>query len=79
MRLRIIDMDLLRMIAELQDERQRLDEAIEALERLSASSKGRRRGRSARGAKQTDQPLQATDRVLNVHLSKDRKTDYFNP
>lgn len=32
------------MIAELQDERQRIDEAIEALERLSAG-KSRRRGR----------------------------------
>jgi len=37
-------MDLLKMIAELQAERQRLDEAIQALERLSAG-KIRRRGR----------------------------------
>jgi hypothetical protein len=37
-------MDLLRMISELQSERQRLDEAIQALERLSAG-KSRRRGR----------------------------------
>ncbi|MBV9760072.1 MAG: hypothetical protein JO340_05880 [Acidobacteriaceae bacterium] len=37
-------MDLLKMIAELQAERQRIDEAIQALERLSAG-KVRRRGR----------------------------------
>jgi hypothetical protein len=37
-------MDLLKMIAELQAERQRIDEAIQALERLSAG-KMRRRGR----------------------------------
>jgi len=37
-------MDLHRMITELQAERQRLDEAIQALERLSAG-KARRRGR----------------------------------
>jgi hypothetical protein len=40
-------MDLLKMIAELQAERARLDEAIEALERLSAG-KARRRGRPPR-------------------------------
>jgi len=39
-----IQMDLHRMISELQAERQRLDEAIQALERLSAG-KARRRGR----------------------------------
>jgi hypothetical protein len=37
-------MDLVKMIAELQAERQRIDEAIQALERLSAG-KLRRRGR----------------------------------
>jgi len=37
-------MDLLKMIAELETERARLDEAILALERLSAG-KARRRGR----------------------------------
>lgn len=37
-------MDLQKMIAELQAERDRLDEAIQALERLS-SSQTRRRGR----------------------------------
>jgi hypothetical protein len=37
-------MNLHKMIAELQAERQRLDEAIQALERLSAG-KTRRRGR----------------------------------
>ncbi len=41
-------MDLLKMITELQDERQRLDEAIEALERLSTGTQGQRRGRPPR-------------------------------
>ena len=72
-------MDLLRMITELQDERQRLDEAIEALERLSVSSKGRRRGRPTRGVKQVDQPLPSNDKPLSTHLPKDKKADYFNP
>ena len=44
-------MDLLKMIAELQDEWQRLQEAIEALERLSASSKRRSRFVSGLGIK----------------------------
>ena len=66
-------MDLLRMIAELQDERNRLDEAIEALERLSASGKTRRRGRPARGLKQADQPLQTNDRMLGIDILKDKK------
>jgi hypothetical protein len=35
-------MDLRKMIAELQAERQRLDQAIEALERLSAKGSPRR-------------------------------------
>jgi hypothetical protein len=43
-------MDLLKMIAELQTEKQRLDEAIQALERLSAAN-SRRRGRPPRWAK----------------------------
>jgi hypothetical protein len=37
-------MDLTKMIADLQSERERLDEAILALERLAAN-KGKRRGR----------------------------------
>lgn len=37
-------MDLLRMITDLQSEKERLDEAIQALERLSAR-KAKRRGR----------------------------------
>ena len=41
-------MDLLKMITELQDERQRLDEAIEALERLSVGTQNQRRVRSLR-------------------------------
>jgi len=43
-------MDLHKMIVELQAERQRLDEAIQALERLSAG-KVRRRGRPPRWLK----------------------------
>ncbi len=43
-------MDLLRMIGELQAEKERLDEAIQALERLSAR-KLRRRGRPPRWLK----------------------------
>jgi hypothetical protein len=43
-------MDLLKMIAELETERARLDEAILALERLSAG-KARRRGRPPRWLK----------------------------
>lgn len=39
------------MIAELQDERHKLDEAIEALERLSAGQT-RRRGRPSRSSEQ---------------------------
>jgi hypothetical protein len=53
-------MDLLRMIAELQDERRRLDEAIEALERLSAGSKIRH-GRPARWLKkEADQQTESS-------------------
>jgi hypothetical protein len=51
-------MDLLKMIAELQTEKQRLDEAIEALERLSAANT-RRRGRPPRWAKQERQRQEA--------------------
>jgi hypothetical protein len=43
-------MDLLKMIAELQTEKERLDEAILALERLSTTN-SRRRGRPSRGLK----------------------------
>jgi hypothetical protein len=43
-------MDLLKMIAELETERDRLDQAILALERLSAG-KARRRGRPPRWLK----------------------------
>jgi hypothetical protein len=43
-------MDLAKMIAELQDEKFRLDEAIEALERLTGQVSTRRRGRPAKSA-----------------------------
>lgn len=48
------------MIAELQTERQRLDEAIQALERLSAT-KSRRRGRPPRWLKEQIQRQNASD------------------
>ena len=48
-------MDLVKMIAELQAERQRIDEAIQALERLSAG-KLRRRGRPPGWLKEEMQP-----------------------
>jgi hypothetical protein len=48
-------MDLLKMIAELQTEKQRLDEAILALERLSTANT-RRRGRPSRWAKEEPHP-----------------------
>lgn len=38
------------MIAELQEEKHRLDEAIEALERLTGTMTSRRRGRPARSS-----------------------------
>jgi hypothetical protein len=44
-------MDLLKMISDLQAEKQRLDEAIQALERLSAGAKLKRRGRPPRWLK----------------------------
>jgi hypothetical protein len=44
-------MDLLKMIAELQTEKERLDEAILALERLSTANT-RHRGRPSRGLRE---------------------------
>ncbi len=50
-------MDLHKIISELQSEKQRLDEAIIALERLSSvSQKGKKRGRP---------PLPKNDNTLN--------------
>jgi hypothetical protein len=46
-------MDLLKMIAELQTEKERLDEAILALERLSTSN-ARRRSRPSRAPKEEE-------------------------
>ena len=46
-------MDLAKIIADLQDERRRLDEAIEALERLSEGHP-RRRGRPSKSESDTD-------------------------
>lgn len=63
------------MIAELQDERSRLDEAIQALERLSASGKTHRRGRPPRLFKQADRPLETDDKVLYTHSPKAKKTN----
>jgi len=53
-------MDLLKMIAELQTEKSRLDEAILALERLSTAN-NRRRGRPSRWPKEERQPTTAID------------------
>ena len=44
-------MDLVKMITELQNEKQRLEEAIQALEKLSATKNRHRRGRPPRWAK----------------------------
>jgi hypothetical protein len=53
------------MITELQSERQRLDEAIQALERLSAG-KNRRRGRPPRWLKQEiERHMANPDRAKN--------------
>jgi hypothetical protein len=50
-------MNIPKMIAELQAERQRLDEAIVALERLSAGSKTKRRIKLAQSAqRETEEP-----------------------
>lgn len=38
-------MDVLKMLAELRSERERIEEAILAVQRLAAASRGRRRGR----------------------------------
>ncbi len=50
-------MNIQKMITELQAEKERLDEAIGALERLSAGNKAKRRPRAERpaaGGKSTD-------------------------
>jgi hypothetical protein len=68
-------MDLLRMIAELQDERHRLDEAIEALERLSAGNRSRRRGRPARWLKEeADQQTENSNQDLTARLPKNKRS-----
>ncbi len=57
-------MDLQKMIAELQSERQRLDQAIEALERLS--SKGTpRRGRPPAWLKRELEELEPANNVAD--------------
>ena len=61
------------MIAELQDERRRLDEAIEALERLSAGDKRRRRGRPARWLKEENQQTEGDDQTSTARLPKQKK------
>jgi hypothetical protein len=38
-------MDILKMLAELRGEREQIEEAIIAIERLAASGRGKRRGR----------------------------------
>ena len=60
------------MIAELQEERQRLDEAIEALERLSTGNHLRRRGRPPRSRRELDE-------VANGGLSSNGDGDHLPP
>ena len=55
-------MDLRKMIAELQAERQRLDQAIEALERLSAKALPRRGRPPTWLKKQRDELLETLDK-----------------
>jgi hypothetical protein len=67
-------MDLHKMISELQAERQRLDEAIQALERLSAGSQ-RRRGRPPRWSaselgRQENAPSDAAQEPVSVKPKK---------
>lgn len=63
-------MDLLKMIAELQTEKQRLDEAILALERLSTSNT-RRRGRPSRWSKEERHPT--LDAHAEVELEEENE------
>jgi hypothetical protein len=67
-------MDLLRIIAELQDERDRLDEAIEALERL-VSGKARRRGRPPNWLKQQSNPPATLDAAQRTPSSSSRNPE----
>ncbi len=60
------------MIAELQEELQRLQEAIEALERLSVSSKRRRQSASGLGTKGNRQE-ENNGKLLQPPLRKSRK------
>jgi hypothetical protein len=65
-------MDLLKMIAELEAERNRLDHAIIALERLSAG-KARRRGRPPRWLKDEIQRITQEEEAregTNHHRAK---------
>jgi hypothetical protein len=74
LRLHTFYMDLLRMIAELQDERRRLDEAIEALERLSEGSKSRR-GRPARWLKkEANQQAENSSQSSLAYSPKQKKS-----
>ena len=58
-------MDLQKMIAELEAERQRIDQAIEALERLSNSGSPRRGRPPAWLKNQIDKPDSGRDRADN--------------
>ncbi len=66
-------MDLHRMIAELQAERQRLDEAIQALERLSAGN-ARRRGRPPAWLKdEIQRQVPTSEKTDSESLAKTKK------
>ena len=73
-------MDLMKMIAELQTEKQRLDEAILALERLS-SANNRRRGRPPRWTKEEPQTTvvsQEAEEEENAASLEDGETAPFD-
>jgi hypothetical protein len=65
-------MDLLKMIAELRDEKQRLDDAIEALERLT-SANSRRRGKPAVAHSDREEQDSATPSSRDDQAEKDRE------
>lgn len=63
------------MIAELQDELHRLDEAIEALERLSSGSGQKRRGRPPKWMKAGNPTNLALEEVQARPVAKAKSAD----
>jgi hypothetical protein len=68
-------MNLHRMITELQDEKQRLDEAIEALERLSSDGRSRRRGRPPNWLKTDTEKDSPAEKVSLAKAKKNPVSD----